>query len=249
VAQALVAVRQACRHESLAVDVVAAVFRPPAFDLAVEFVAASFSWAPLTLNSPLPLAPPACLPVGRRLAGKVSMHPLLQKLSGGTRRSIGRSNEVAAQVLAHPANFPHLMKGLAADDPVLRMRTADAIEKIATKRPDLLHPHKRKILAIAGSTNQQEIRWHAALIIPRLELTTKERAVALDILFDYLRDKSSIVRTFAMQAIWDLAAADPKLKSQITPLIEELTEVGTPAMRARGRKILQHQTHGSSHRA
>lgn len=167
------------------------------------------------------------------------MHRLLKKLSGGDRRSIGRSNEVVTHVLAYPANFRHLVKGLAADDPLLRMRSADAIEKITTQRPDLLRPYKRKLLAIAGSTNQQEIRWHAALIIPRLQLTTKERAVALDILFDYLRDKSSIVKTWAMQAIWDLAAADAKSKAQIIPLIEELTQVGTAAMRARGRKLLR----------
>src|SRR5271156_1309275 len=167
------------------------------------------------------------------------MHPLLKKLSGGDRRSIGRSNEVVTHVLAQPADFPHIIKGLAADDPVLRMRAADAIEKISAQRPELLRPHKRTLLAMAGSTNQQEIRWHAALIIPRLALTTKERAVALDILFDYLRDKSSIVKTFAMQAIWDLAAADAKLKSQIIPLIEELTQIGTAAMRARGRKLLR----------
>jgi hypothetical protein len=169
------------------------------------------------------------------------MHPLLKKLSGGDRRSIGRSNEVAAHVLAHPGSFRHLIKGLTADDAVVRMRAADAIEKISARRPELLRPHKRKLLAVAGSTDQQEIRWHAALIIPRLNLTPKERVAALDILFDYLRDKSSIVKTWAMQAIWDLAAADAKLKSQIIPLIEELTQVGTPAMRARGRKILQHQ--------
>ena len=129
------------------------------------------------------------------------------------------------------------------------MRAADAIEKISAQRPELLRPHKRTLLAMAGSTNQQEIRWHAALIIPRLELTTKERAVALDILFDYLRDKSSIVKTFAMQAIWDLAAADAKLKSQIIPLIEELTQIGTAAMRARGRKILQQLERTPPHRA
>jgi hypothetical protein len=176
------------------------------------------------------------------------MHPLLKKLSGGDRRSIGRSNEVAADVLAHPAHFRHVFAGLTADDPVIRMRAADAIEKITSQRPELLRPYKRKLLAVAGSSEKQEIRWHAARIIPRLQLTTKERAVALDILFDYLREKSSIVKTFAMQAIWDLAAADPKLKAQIIPLIEELTEVGTPAMRARGRKILQQQKPASSRR-
>jgi len=128
------------------------------------------------------------------------------------------------------------------------MRAADAIEKITAQRPKLLRPFKGKLLAVAGSTTQQEVRWHAALILPRFELTSKERAVALDILFDYLSDKSSIVKTFAMQAIWDLAASDAKLKSQIIPLIEELTQIGTAAMRARGRKILQQQKLASSRR-
>jgi hypothetical protein len=167
------------------------------------------------------------------------MNSILDKLAGGDRRSIGRSNEVAAEVLAQPALLPELFVGLSNDDPVIRMRAADAIEKITAQRPELLQPFKRKLLAIAGSSDQQEIRWHAALMLPRLALSRKERVVALDILFDYLRDKSSIVKTFAMQAIWDLASADPKLKAQIIPLIEELTLIGTAAMRARGRKLLR----------
>lgn len=167
------------------------------------------------------------------------MNSILNKLAGGHRRSIGRSNEVAAEVLAHPALFLELFVGLSNDDPVIRMRAADAVEKITAQRPELLQPFKRKLLAIAGSSDQQEIRWHAALMLPRLALSCKERAVALDIVFDYLRDKSSIVKTFAMQAIWDLASADPKLKAQIIPLIEELTLIGTAAMRARGRKLLR----------
>ena len=77
-------------------------------------------------------------------------------------------------------------------------------------------------------------------MIPRLELTPKERAVAMDILFDYLRDRSSIVKTFAMQGLADLASKDCSLRGKILPLLEELTEIGTPAMRARGRNLLQH---------
>ena len=77
-------------------------------------------------------------------------------------------------------------------------------------------------------------------MIPRLELTLKERAVAADILFDYLRDRSSIVKTFAMQGLAELANKDSSLRAKILSLLEELTEIGTPAMRARGRKILRH---------
>jgi hypothetical protein len=168
------------------------------------------------------------------------MNPILQKLSGGDRRSIGRANEIAAEVLVHPAQFRDLFAGLSSDDPVIRMRASDAVEKISAQRPDLLRPFKMKILAIAGSSNQKEVRWHAALMIPRLELTERQRAVAVDILFDYLRDRSSIVKTFAMQGLASLATNDPSLRSQILPLLEELTKIGTPAMRARGRKILRH---------
>ena len=77
-------------------------------------------------------------------------------------------------------------------------------------------------------------------MIPRLELNARERLVAVDILFDYLRDRSSIVKTFAMQGLADLAVKDPLLRRKLLPLLEELTEIGTPAMRARGRKLLQH---------
>jgi len=167
------------------------------------------------------------------------MHRILKKLAEGDRRSIGRSNEVVAEVLVNPRLFPHLVAGLSADDPVIRMRAADAMEKITAQRHELLRPFKKKLLAIATSTSQKELRWHLALMIPRIKLTPQERATALDILFDYLHDKSSIVKTFAMQALADLSAADPKLKSQIRPLFEELTQIGTPAMRARGRTLLR----------
>ncbi len=43
----------------------------------------------------------------------VSMHPLLQKLDGGDRRSIGRSEEVVADVLADPALFDVVFQGYA----------------------------------------------------------------------------------------------------------------------------------------
>jgi HEAT repeat protein len=168
------------------------------------------------------------------------MHTVLTKLSGGDRRSIGRSNDIVAQILKQPALFRRLVEGMESEDPIVRMRAADAAEKVTADRPDLLQPHKRKLLAIAGGSEQQEVRWHAALMIPRLHLTTRERAVAVDILFDYLRDRSSIVKTFAMDGLARLADANPALRVKIVPLLEELIEIGTPAMRARGRKLLQH---------
>jgi hypothetical protein len=41
-----------------------------------------------------------------------------------------------------------------------------------------------------------------------------------------------------MQGLADLAAKDAALKAKVLPLLRELTDIGTPAMRARGRKLL-----------
>ncbi|HYL46532.1 MAG TPA: hypothetical protein VEU52_05870 [Candidatus Limnocylindrales bacterium] len=125
-------------------------------------------------------------------------------------------------------------------DRLVRLRAADAIEKITVKNPTLLQPYKRQLLEVAGRTDEKEVRWHMAQILPRLEFSARHRAAAMDILFEYLRDTSSIVKTFAMQAIADLAAEDKVLAAKVLPMIQELNEIGTPAMRARGRKILRH---------
>jgi len=78
-----------------------------------------------------------------------------------------------------------------------------------------------------------------AQILPRLQFTAKERDHAVSILFEYLEDKSSIVRTCAMQGLADFAMQDAKLRARVITLIEFLAAEGTAAMRARGRKLLK----------
>ena len=186
----------------------------------------------------------------RKRLSAAKTNPFRATLSGGTRASLGRTNAVVAEVLAAPQKFPALLACLAqvddedddaaASNATLLMRASDAIEKISRRRPEWLAPHKLDFLGLAGGTDQIEVRWHMAQILPRLPLTPRERIVAIDILFDYLKDRSSIVKTHAMQGLADFAAHDLKLKSKVLPLLEELTQIGTAAMRARGRKLLAH---------
>ena len=103
------------------------------------------------------------------------MHAILIKLQGGDRRSIGKADEVVDHVLGSLPLFEELINGLFADDPVIRMRTADAVEKITLIKPDLLHPHKKKLIRLAGDTEQQEVRWHMAQILPRLILKSDDK--------------------------------------------------------------------------
>lgn len=173
-------------------------------------------------------------------AREAAIHAILKKLAGGDRRSIGRADEVAEEVLGRPALFRALFQGVTCGDPIVRIRAADAMEKITRQRADLLVPYKKKLLEVAASAQEKEMRWHMAAILPRLRATASERAAAVDILYEYLRDpSSSIVRAFAMQGLADFARQDRRLMARVAPMIEELTEIGTPAMRARGRKLLK----------
>ena len=163
---------------------------------------------------------------------------LLKKLSGGDRRSIGKSEEVVADVLTDARLFKPLFECLLEDDPLVRMRAADAIEKITGMRPEFLQPFKSRLLRRVALIDQPEVRWHVAQLIPRLELTKGERKEVVALMDGYLTDKSSIVRTYAMQALADVASKDAFLKPRIVKQLQKLTDEGTPAMQARGRKLL-----------
>lgn len=170
------------------------------------------------------------------------MTGILARLKGGDRRSIGKADQVTRQVAKNPKLFPELISGFLDPDPLIRMRCADAVEKITRQHPELLQPWKRLILDSASTMQSKELRWHAAQLLPRLPLTPAEQTETLAILDNYLADKSSIVKTFAMQALVDIAihsSANDELRAEITPLIERLTRTGTPGMKARGRKLLK----------
>jgi hypothetical protein len=164
---------------------------------------------------------------------------LLRKLTGGDRRSIGRSEEVVALVLRQPASFTELIRGLRSEDPLLRMRAADAAEKASLRQPDLLKPFKAGLLRLLHETEQQELRWHLAQMVPRLPLSRRERARAVGDFRHYLQDRSSIVKTFAMQALVDMACMDKSLLPEIKILLQDSFGNGTAAMKARGRKLLR----------
>jgi hypothetical protein len=103
------------------------------------------------------------------------MHKILTKLQGADLRSIGRVNEVVAEVIADPRLFSVVFDGIFDDDPVMRMHCADAVEKITRQHPEYLAPFKEILIHQAAKVEQQEVRWHTAQLFSRLTLTRAER--------------------------------------------------------------------------
>ena len=94
---------------------------------------------------------------------------ILRKLEGGDRRSCGRTSEVVEEIRENPKLLADLVGGLTSEDPIVRMRAADALEKATRARPDWLTVFKNTLLRLATESEQQEVRWHLAQILPRLQ--------------------------------------------------------------------------------
>jgi hypothetical protein len=172
-----------------------------------------------------------------------SSSSILALLAGGDRRSIGHSDQIAAIVAGDPRLFPELIRGLWSEDPLVRMRAADAAEKVSRKNPELLAPHKAELLGLMAEEEQQEVRWHLAAMVPRLPLTARDRQRAADSLTDYLNDRSSIVKTLALQGLADLAQNDRAMRPAVIEQLREAERSGTAAMKARSRKLLHQLEH------
>jgi hypothetical protein len=166
---------------------------------------------------------------------------LRQMLTGGDRRSLGRSAEAVALMRERPECSGMLVDLLCDSDAVVCMRAADVLEKLSRESASWLQPFAAELLGLMAEARQQEVRWHLASIVPRLELTPVELGHAAGILESYLGDRSSIVKTFAMQGLWELSRKDAQMRSRIVERIQELARTGTPAMRARGRKLLNQE--------
>jgi hypothetical protein len=118
-------------------------------------------------------------------------------------------------------------------------RAARALKHISEADPTCLYAWRRKLLQAAFDAQDVRVQWNLTIVIGRLPLRGADKGVAIDLMFERLRDPSGLNRTFALQALFDLSENDPELRNRILPLLREALESGTPAMRARARRLLK----------
>lgn len=167
------------------------------------------------------------------------MNKIEKLLQIGDLRSAGKTEIVIKKVIAEPELFDHVIQTVFSENPAACMRAADVIEKLSRQYPEWLQSYKSLLLNKIAKQEQKEIRWHVAQILPRLTLTKKEREKVYGTMLDYLKDESKIVKTFAMQALTDIATQDTLYVEKVEKIIASCTKSGSPAMQSRGRKLMQ----------
>lgn len=152
-------------------------------------------------------------------------------LQEGDRRAIGHVAEVVEMVLRRPKLVATLVQLMLGVDEGTRMRAADALEKISRQHVEELQPYTGVLLSLFEQEQQQELRWHLAVILPRLRLDGSERHRTRCALQRCLTAKSSIVKTFALQGLSDLTAQEPALTPLVLDTLRTAEKDGTPAMK------------------
>lgn len=165
---------------------------------------------------------------------------LLKRLYGGKSCSIGQAMAVAGTVLEAPELFNELFSGLAHKISLVRMRSAYAVSKVANARPDLLQAYKYPFLdRLTDPANSHLAKACMLQTLHALTLSPEDIAMLADMLRDFMFSDSSIVKTFSLQLLVEFAEADASLRPAVMPLLWNALDHGTPAMRARARKLIK----------
>lgn len=168
---------------------------------------------------------------------------LISKFQGGDLRSIGKSNEIAKEAKDSPEIIYDLIELLSHSDPLIKLRAADSLEKATVTSNWKLLTSKKATILKNFETTQQEVKWHLAQIIPRIELNSSETDYVVRILKSWFEnDESKIVRVFSMQAIFDLSVVNPELKQTAVDVIYIGMQSNISSIRSRA-KILSEKVH------
>jgi Asp-tRNA(Asn)/Glu-tRNA(Gln) amidotransferase B subunit len=168
----------------------------------------------------------------------VAIHAILKLLAPGDMRSTGQSDAVARMLVDAPELFDAVFRAVTSEDKGLAMRSADAIEKASRKNSNLLGPHKAKLLELAETATQQEVQWHVAQMLERIELGPIEQRTAVAALERiYAESVSRIVKVSTLRALVRIAAGDPQLERRALRLLDDAATSAIPSLRARARKL------------
>ena len=158
---------------------------------------------------------------------------------------MGRGPEAASPEKIEAAFGPQgaevrsqLVRQLRGKDKAVVERAARTLKKISETDASALHAWRKALLAEAFRAADVRVQWNLSIVLGRLPLKGQDKSLAVELMFERLRDKSGLNRTFAMQALMDLSENDTALRQRVMPIVRESLVHGTPAMRARARRLL-----------
>lgn len=143
-------------------------------------------------------------------------------------------------MLNDKARIDELYQCLFNEDPWMRMRAADSLEKVCRIHPDWLLPYIDKISDDLAASNQASIQWHMAQIYRQVHLTPDQESFAINWLKGLLSSPEVdwIVSANSMDTLAQFAREDTVPKSELSTLLEIQCQHKSKAVVKRAKKLL-----------
>ncbi len=168
------------------------------------------------------------------------MGAIREALSGGDRRSLGRTEEVVSWVLAERSLLAELFSYIFDEDEIVRMRAGDALEKVAREQPEWFIPYVERLLTDVAQIDQHSVQWHLAQILGEVPLTLDQQPRAIALLKRILATYDDwIVVNLTLESLAHFARQDTALRHEFHAILKRYEQHAKKSVASRARKLLR----------
>lgn len=163
---------------------------------------------------------------------------------GGKLNTLGRAAEVVQIVLDDQSRLDELFDCIFHEDAWLRMRAIDSFEKVCRVHPDWIVPYVDRLLTDVAAIDQASIHWHLAEIFAQVELTPRQRRLAINLMTRNISTNQAdwIVASNTMKTLADYVQAGHIENVDLIPLLEIQQTHHSAAVIKRATKLLDQIT-------
>jgi len=162
-------------------------------------------------------------------------------LTGGHPNSLGRTVEVVDLILADRKQLPRLFDCYDSADPVVRMRTSNALKRICRSQPEWLLPFIDRLILQVSALDQASAQWTLATLFYLLEpgMDAAQKNAAGRILKKNLEQHDDwIVLNTTMDTLAAWSDDDTRLKNWLLPRLKKLEADNRGSVARKAAKIL-----------
>lgn len=163
-------------------------------------------------------------------------------LTGGHPNSLGQTLEVVEMVLNDQNRLEKLYRCYFSPDEVVRLRTSNAMKRIAKVHPDWLVPYLDQLLNEIAAIKQASTQWTLAQLFLMLEtyMSDSQIAQAKELLkYNLAHHRDWIVLNMTMETLGKWAKKDDKLNNWLRPELERVRMDNRKSVSSKATKLLK----------
>jgi hypothetical protein len=158
-------------------------------------------------------------------------------LSGGDRRGIAKSKQVAATLERDPSVVADLAALTTDADWLVVQRALDLLEKAAHANASSVEPFKKIFIGPLADSDKWEIRLQIVRALPLFRWTPAQQKRVESILAENVSFPQTFVRAWALDGLATFAERRPALQRTVTHYLREFEQSSSKALQARARNI------------